>query len=67
MADLYKAATAYQEKFGDVPTLSGLSDAARDEAATLLTRAVADDAPFEDDAAWYAALGLDPPPDGALV
>jgi len=56
---------AYYEKFGEVPTISGLPD--MDKARALLAQAVADETPFENDAAWYAALGLEPPPDGALV
>jgi len=55
----------YKDAFGSVPTIVGLSPDKQAEANDLLSDAVKDGLPFEDDAAWYAALGVNPPPPDA--
>jgi hypothetical protein len=57
------AAGAYQRRFGSVPTVAGLQGASVARAAELLAAAVRHDLPFKTAAEWYAALGIDPPPD----
>jgi hypothetical protein len=66
MADMSAVVFAYEAKFGSVPMLAGLPADKIDKAVDLLDEATRDDKPFSD-VAWFAALGLDPPPEDALV
>jgi hypothetical protein len=65
--DLTGAMMAYREKFGDAPSTIALPSRVHEAAVEQLRRAVAEDTPFADDAAWYAALGMEPPPDDADI
>lgn len=65
--DILDAMMDYAEKFGDAPTLVGLNEEDHAKAAELLDEAVEYDAPYEDTAEFYLALGLDPPPDDAEI
>ena len=65
--ELFDALDAYAVKFDDVPTTIGLPDSKWDAAAKAIRQAVDDGDPFADDAAFYAAIGMDPLPDDALI
>jgi hypothetical protein len=62
-----KSTSAYAEKFGDVPTLLGLNSRQLAAAMDLLDEAVEYDVPYGSDADFYEALGMQPPPEGALI
>ena len=58
---LADATNGYREIYGAAPTTDSLPLDKRQEAANLLIVAIEHDDPFADDAAFYEALGLDPP------
>jgi hypothetical protein len=58
---------AYQEKFGELPSLAGLGEVQLQRAAVLLQEAVELDVPYQDTADFFEALGMEMPPDDALT
>ena len=65
--DMLDAAQAYAEAYGDTPTIMGLPGRVVEKAARLLRDAVENNDPFETDADWFEALGIEPPPKDALT
>lgn len=65
--NLEEAADLYRDQFGDCPTIVGLPEDKEQDAADALMDAAIADEPFDDDAAFYKALGLEPPPDDADI
>ncbi len=57
----------YMEMFDDLPTITGLDDDLFKRAMDLLRESIELGVPFEDDADFYDALGIDPPPDDAII
>lgn len=64
---LAEAVMAYKEQFGDAPTVTGLPPDKHDEAVDALIDAVDAEDPFENDAAFYKEIGLDPPDEDADI
>jgi hypothetical protein len=62
-----KSTSAYVEKFGNLPTLVGLTQDQLEEALQLLDEAVEYGVDYKTDAEFYEALGMRPPPEDALV
>lgn len=63
-----EAVAEYLEKFpGKLPTLIGVPFDMEEQVCALLRRAVDEDKPFESDAEFYAALGIEGPPEDADV
>jgi hypothetical protein len=56
----------HKEAFGDVPMTFGLPPAAMRRAMPLIQQAIDYDRPMTTEA-LYKALGIDPPPEDALV
>lgn len=65
--DLMDAAQAYQEAFGDVPSIIGLPEDVESKAAELLSAAVRDGKPIGSDASWYDLLGVEGPQPDDLI
>ena len=65
--NLMDAASAYAEKFGSTPTIMALPPDKWEAAGDALQKAIDDDAPFADDAAFFAAIDLEAPPDDAVI
>jgi hypothetical protein len=65
--DPLQAAHDYKDKFGDCPTISGLSQEQLEAAMELLAIAAQIGVPFDDDNQFYGMLGLDTPPEDAEI
>ena len=57
----------YMDMFDDLPTITGLDDALFKRAMALLQESIELGVPYEDDTEFYEALGIDPPPDDAII
>lgn len=64
---MFEAADAYRDKFDRSHTTVMLPPDLQAKAAKALTEAVARDEPFKDDAAFFRAIGLEPPGDDDVV
>lgn len=58
---------AYKDAFGDVPTVVGLDTESYASALKLLQQAVEIGVPFNTDAEFYDALGIEAPPEDVDV
>jgi hypothetical protein len=65
--DFMMIVTEYNDRFDRHHTLVGLDDDMLEQAAKLMHEAIELGVPYNDDAEFYEALGLDPPPTGAGV
>lgn len=62
----YAAVELYAGKFGDTPTVVGLSESAMKIGTSVLMDAIKNDAPLSDEE-FYAAIGMDPPDDDMVI
>jgi hypothetical protein len=67
MMDIFTATALYRDKFNARPPIMGIPGNKLDAAARLILAAVEAGVPFANDAAFYTALGMEPPPPDVAV